>query len=170
MKLILRGFLVTAILGIFVYLGSGIFRKAREKKNTESAISRLPNFKFKGIDGAVVTNGNLSGKPLWLIFFDTSCEYCQMEAENIRNAGNLDDMQIWLVSTESVDTLARFSNRYKLNSLTHLQLLNDSSHAGATTFHVSSSPASFLYRSDGSLVKQYKGVVKVETVLNDLRK
>ena len=60
---------------------------------------------------------------------------------------------------------------YTLTRLSHIRLhtlsQNDTHHAAYLTFNVTSSPASFLYDSNGTLINQYKGVVKVETVLKD---
>ena len=93
-----------------------------------------------------------------------------MEAEDILKAGKLKDIQIWLVSAEPLDSLLAFAKKYKLDTLSHVQVLNDAHHAAYLTFNVTSSPASFLYDSNGALIKQYKGVVKVETVLKDYAK
>ena len=167
MKKFLRTLAVIFILTILGYLGFGIYTKSKKKADLSARISTLSPFSFNTIDGRKVTNKHISGKPLWLIFFDTNCEYCQMETENILRAGALKDIQIWLVSPEPPDSLSTFAAKYRLDTLPHVQVLNDAHHAAYLTFNVTSSPASFLYDSNGALIKQYKGVVKVETVLKD---
>ncbi|TDE18652.1 peroxiredoxin family protein [Dyadobacter psychrotolerans] len=167
MKKFLRTLAVVFILAILGYLSFGIYTKSRKKAEVSARISTLSPFSFNSIDGRKITNKHISGKPLWLVFFDTNCEYCRMETENILKAGEWKDIQIWLVSAEPLDSLSAFAAKYRLNSLPHVQVLNDTHHAAFLTFNVTSFPASFLYDSNGTLIKQYKGVVKVETVLKD---
>ena len=167
MKKFLRTLVIIFILAVLGYLGFGIYTKSRKKAEVSARISSLSPFSFNTINGEEVTNKEVSGKPLWIIFFDTNCEYCQMETENILKAGELSNIQIWLVSAEPLDSLSAFAKKYKLDTLPHVQVLNDTHHAAYLTFNVTSSPASFLYDSNGILINQYKGVVKVETVLKD---
>jgi peroxiredoxin len=168
MRKILRTLIIIVIFCILGYLGYGIYSKANIKEQVAVRIATLPDFTFRRIDGKEITKKHSLGKALWLIFFHTDCEYCQMEAENIHEFGELNNLKIWLVSAEHPDTLGQFSNRYTLAKLRHVQVLNDALHLGYHTFDVISSPTSFLYGADGVLIKQYKGVVKVETVLTDL--
>jgi peroxiredoxin len=168
MRKILRMLIIIVIFCFWGYLGYGIYSKANKKERVAVKIATLPDFTFKRIDGKKSTKKHILGKALWLIFFHTDCEFCQMEAENIQEFGELNNLKIWLVSSENPDTLKQFSNRYALPKLRHVQVLNDSLHLGYHTFDVTSSPTSFLYSADGVLIKQYKGVVKVETVLTDL--
>ena len=167
MKKFLGTLVVIFILAVLGYLGFGIYTKSRKKAEVTARVATLSPFSFNTINGEDVTNKEIFGKPLWIIFFDTNCEYCQMETENILKAGELEDIQIWLVSPEPLDSLSAFTKKYKLDTLPHVQVLNDAHHAAYLTFNVTSSPASFLYDSHGALIKQYKGVVKVETVLKD---
>jgi peroxiredoxin len=168
MKKIVLTLIVVSITCLLGYLSYGIYLKMRKKNETVSRVASIPSFKFVTPEGKKITERNSSGTPLWLIFFHSDCEYCQMEAENIRKAGKLNNIQIWMASPESPDTLSAFGAKFGLNNLSHVQLLNDTHDAGYHTFNVTSSPASFLYGPGGALIRQYKGVVKMETVLKDL--
>jgi thioredoxin-related protein len=159
-------FLVIASLGYLIY---GIYSKKKQKRSVTQRIASLPNFVFETTNGLKVTGKDANGRPLWLIFFDTGCEYCQMEIEQIKKAKLSNDIQIWLVSTEPADTLAAFVVRHNLVGLQQVKVLRDTYHADYHIFSVTSSPASFLYDSHGSLIRQYKGIVKVQTVLKEAR-
>lgn len=169
MKTTLRTLILVLVTCLFGYLAYGIYKKKMAKGETLSKINSFPPVRFISLNGTMVTEKQMAGKPLWLIFFHSDCEYCQMEAENIRKAEALDSIQIWMVSSESQDSLSVFARRYDLDKLSYVQFLNDKYHADYQTFGVTASPASFLYSSNGALIKQYKGVVKMETVLKDWR-
>lgn len=169
MKLMVRLIVTAIVVTLLAYLGNGIYRKTKEKKLTVLKTASLPDFNFQGIDSKTYNRKSVSGKPLWLIFFDTGCEYCQMEVENIQKMGELNEVKIWLVSQESIDSIIVFKEKYGLSTLSHIQLLKDANDAAYHIFNVTSPPASFLYSANGALIKSYKGVVKVETVLRDLK-
>lgn len=169
MKTTLRTLIIVIVTCLFGYLAYGIYKKKMTKREILSKVTSFPAVRFISLNGKMVTEKQMAGKPLWLIFFHSDCEYCHMEAENIRKAGTPDNIKIWMVSSEPQDTLSAFARRYDLDNLSYLQFLNDKYHADYQTFGVTASPASFLYGSDGALIKQYKGVVKIETVLQDWR-
>jgi peroxiredoxin len=168
MKKIVFALIIVGVVLFLSYLGYGIYLRIREKSETILRVASLPSFNFTTSKGNKITEKNILRTPLWLIFFHSDCEYCQMEAENIQKAGKLNNIQTWMVSPEPLDTLTAFGARYHLNNLSYVHLLNDTQHAGYHTFGITSSPASFLYNSDMVLIRQYKGVVKIKTVLKDL--
>jgi len=169
MKILLRTFGIVIIISLLGFLSYGIYKKKEEKLDVKKRIESLPAFSFNSLKGEDVTRNDITGSPLWLIFFHSDCEYCQMQADHIGKTINTNALQVWMVSPEPVDSLSAFSKKYKLNGLSHVKLLNDKHDAGYRTFGVTSSPSSFLYSSGGTLVKSYKGVVKTETVLKDLK-
>ncbi|SEI85158.1 Peroxiredoxin [Dyadobacter koreensis] len=169
MKILLRTLGIVAVISFLGFLSYGIYKKKEEKSDVKKRIESLPAFSFNSLKGEDITRNDITGSLLWLIFFHSDCEYCQMQAENIGKTINANVLHIWMVSPEPVDSLSAFSKKYKLNGVSHVKLLNDKHDAGYHTFGVTSSPSSLLYSSDGTLIKSYKGVVKMETVLKDLK-
>lgn len=169
MRILLRTLGIIAVISLLGFLSYGIYKKKGEKSDIKKRIESLPAFSFNSLTGEDITRNDITGSPLWLIFFHSDCEYCQMQAENIGKTLNTNALHIWMVSPEPVLSLSAFSKKYKLNGVSHVKLLNDKHDAGYHTFGVTSSPSSFLYSSDGTLIKSYKGVVKIETVLKDLK-
>lgn len=121
------------------------------------------------LNGNKFSKSDISGRPLWLVFFDTGCEYCQTEISNIKRVGKFDGVRICLVSSESSDSLAAFSKRHKLDILTDVQVLADPKHESYHAFNVTTFPTSILYDANGALIQRYKGVVKVKNVLRDFK-
>jgi len=147
-------------------LGWGIYSKANAKAETARRVARLPEVSFKGLDGRDVLSADWKGKSTWVVFFHSDCHYCQMEADNIREAEGLrTQVAIKLISTEPADTLRAFAARYGLDTLHNVQLLTDPNHANYLTFGATSTPTSFLYDAEGALIEKFSGVVKGESVL-----
>jgi len=125
MKILFRTLIIVVITCLLGYLGYGIYKKKMDKSGIISKITSFPHVSFISLNGDKVTEKETADKSLWLIFFHSDCEYCQMEAENIQKAEVPDNLQIWMVSSESQDTLSAFASRFKLNNLSYVQLLND---------------------------------------------
>lgn len=168
MKSNIRVLTLSAILCLVGFLCCRIYSGLKKKSTDALKTASLPNFTFKNVNGADVNRQNISGKPLWLIFFDSKCEICQLETENIRRDNKIGNIQILMVSSEPLDTLAAFGKRYDLENSPTVLLLNDPKHTGNYTFNVNTTPTSFLYDSDGSLIKRYNGLVRTEIVMRDL--
>lgn len=171
MRLILKRTLLFLIVAVLGYLGWGIYAKANAKTETARRVARLPEVAFEGLDGQKVSSATWQGKPLWIIFFRSDCHYCQMEADNIRMAGDaLLPISIKLISPEPADTLRAFAARYGLGTLPNVQFLTDPNHNNYLTFGASTTPASFVYSPEGALIEKHSGVVKVEGVLRAVGK
>lgn len=165
----LRVIVVTIMIVGITFTGFQIYTKVNDRRNANKRIETIPSFMLESLSGDKVTRKNTSKKPLWLIFFHSDCEYCQMQVNDIAKMNNVSTIQIWLVSSEPKETISEFAKKNNLNKLNNLQLLNDSQDEGHRTFGVTTSPASFLYNKEGNLIKKYKGIVKTETILKVIR-
>lgn len=144
-----------------------IYVKVTEVNRLAESRSKLLRMDLYSLNGEHIIKRPVD-KPLWLVFFNTECHYCQMEIENIQRSENHKKMNIWLVSTESSKTLLRFAHKLNLEAISDIRIIGDPHNSGYTFFGVTSLPSSFLYNSKGVLIRQYKGVIRPETVLKDL--
>lgn len=161
---------LTGILLLFTlsFLSWKIYDRLADKKAIREKTSRLPDFLLKDSqNGQLIGSKDVKERALWLIFFHSSCDYCRMEADNIRNTPALAKLDIWLVSSEPADTLIAFGKRSGLDTLHHVKLLYDNNHETSAIFNVASTPSSFLYNPEKHLIWLYKGIVRPETVCND---
>jgi peroxiredoxin len=169
--MILKRILPLLVVAVLSYLGWGIYAKANAKTETARRVARLPEVAFGGLDGQEVWSTTWQGKPLWIVFFRSDCQYCQMEADNIRKTGDaLLPISIKLISPEPADTLRAFAARYGLDTLSNVEFLTDPNHNNYLTFGASTTPASFVYSPEGALIEKHSGVVKVESVLRAVGK
>ena len=167
MKLFLRGLAGLVLLVLLPALIAQICGKVRAKKETAILISRLPSLGLKDIQGRP-TREHAAGRSIWLIFFHTTCDYCRMEAESMADTEGNDSIDIWMVSTEPAGKLSSFSRRYGLDNRKNVRFFSDTTGVALQLFDVTSVPSSFLYNSDGKLVKAHRGLIKMEAVLKQL--
>ena len=146
-----------------------IYVKITEVKKVADNRSKLLRTDFYNLNGEHIIKPPVD-KPLWLIFFNTEYHFCQMEIENICHVKDYEQMNIWLISSESTQTLLDFSARMNLRTISGIYVYRDPNNSGYNTFGVTSSPTSFLYSSKGFLIEHYKGAIKPEIVLKDLDK
>jgi thioredoxin-related protein len=146
-----------------------IYGKVTAVNKVANGRSKLQSMDLYSLNGEHITEPP-TGKPLWLVFFNTECHYCQMEIENIRRSENFKKMNVWLVSAEPNRILLSFSSRLKLEPVSGMHILGDPHNSGYSFFGVTSLPMSFLYSSNGQLIRHYKGVIRPETVLKDLNR
>lgn len=159
---------VTVVLFLLMFLGWKIYRKAIQKRNLADKIAKLPELNFISAKTKSVAPYSVSVRPLWLIFFNTECDYCRMEASDIRGNSSLAKLNVWLVSSEPPDILQQFGRQYGLDTLNYVSILNDTTDAAGRVFNARSAPSSFLYDQEGKLIKSYTGLIKSEAVVRDL--
>ena len=115
------------------------------------------------------TNDSIQKEQAYLIvYFNSECEHCQNEAEQIgKQIDEFDIYQILMISYETKETILAFREKHKLinPSITFLQ---DSEYQFDDIFGNSPIPTSFIYNKKRALVKQFKGEVKTEALLNYL--
>lgn len=150
-----------------MYLGYGIIHKITHKKEVSYRVARLPRFQFRDAEGPVLTAQHLKNKPAWLLYFDSSCEFCRMEIRDIvKNKERLADIQVIMISAEEMPVLQKFRKEQGFESLKNIHIVRDSSHQCYERFGLVSTPSSLLYDTQGALVERFNGVVKVEKILH----
>lgn len=149
------------------YLGYGIVQKITHKKEINDRTTHVPVFQFTDLEGRAFTQKDIADKTTWLVYFDSSCEFCRMEIKDIvKNKAALSDIEMVLVSTEERDVLQKFSKDYGFESLKNFHIVQDKTHECHERFGFVSTPSSLLYSAQGALIERFKGVVKVEKIVS----
>ncbi len=167
-KLTLKYILLAVVGLVLFYLSYGIAQRFQQKKAISEHIAHLPTFEFRDLDNKLFSSKNLASQPVWLLYFNTECEFCQIEIIDIQqHISQLSSIRVVLVSSEKVSTLKKFSHQYGLDTLQNLVIVQDSTHFCVTNLGMTTTPSSLLYATNGQLIKKYSGKVKVETIIND---
>jgi len=162
-KIIISIFLI----GIIGYLGFSIGSKLNHKKEVAERIKTIPKFSFKKLNGEAFTQKELNTTlPKLFIYFNSECEFCQGEAEQIqKNITQLQPIQIVMVSHESSEGIKNFAEKYHLINQKNILFLEDSTLLFSELFNAKSIPFLVLYSKNNQLIQKFKGATKIENVI-----
>ncbi len=160
------------ILGILLGLFGWIFyqnqQKSIAKKQIGENIRQLPDFEFENVlENEKFTNESLSdNKTLLLIYFNSECEHCQYEvAEICKHAHQFTNKQVVLVSSQDMETIQNFAEEHQLSKYPFIRVAKTEAETFYKTFGTTAVPSVFIYNDTQELIKQFKGEVKIETLL-----
>jgi peroxiredoxin len=164
-------------LGFFIcttllYLGYNVVRQIISKKAISARISQLPVFEFRDLEGKKINAENLDAKPTWLLYFDSNCEFCQKEIEDIQqNTRQIRDsgIQLLLISSESAVNLQKMNREYDFNRHYNILIVRDTAHLCTEVLGMTMTPSSLLYNAQKKLLKKHIGVMKVNEALKSLQ-
>jgi peroxiredoxin len=171
MKKILKIIIPILILGSLTFMGYMVVTKIKYKNKISENIKTIPTFSYKTINGEVFCNKDLKNDtPKVFLYFNSECEHCQSEAEQIRdNVEKFANVQLVFISFEKPDKIVAFATKYKLNHYDNITFLCDSKVSFSITFDVKSLPTIVIYDKNKKLLEKIKGQVKVETILKKIK-
>jgi len=170
MKKIILYVFVLGLMASAVWL---IFSVQQKKEATTAAEVRaefIPAFRLNSLSGDTFSLPQLSsGIATVLIYFNSTCEICQMELKSIgERISEFDDAQIFLVSSQEKTELEEFYNSHALKNSPNVYWLMDEEMEVAAHYGVRSVPALFSYNKEGKLQGKFQGPVKVDLILEKL--
>jgi len=156
-KLLRYGIFFTLIMVVGFMIVSS-FIQLKDKRRIENQIESIPDFAFKSIDDDVfISNQGIKNNlPTLILYFNTECEHCLYEAEQIsKNHDKFSASQVLMVSFENIDTLKHFAMEYGFYNQENISVLQDSKFQFDSIFGRSPVPSSFIYDINGKLVKKF---------------
>ena len=167
MKKYLKIIIPILVIGLLAFIGYKVISKINYKKEVAANIKTIPLFSYKSINGKVFSNTNLvENIPTIFLYFNSECEHCQSEAEQIRdNVEKFERMQLVFISFEEPKKIMAFATKYKLNHYGNINFLYDSKVSFPITFDVNSLPTVVIYDKNRKLLEKIKGEVKIENIL-----
>lgn len=172
MRRYIKPIIVTALLGIFGFMGYTIVTKAKMKNEAEQKVQHLPDFAFNTPDDKIFASTALAkDKPVLIVHFDPDCEGCQYEAYEIKkNAELLRDIQVLMITSADAEKAKQFLADYQLEEYSFITLLLDKNRTFFNTFGAAVTPMQILYDKEHKLVKIFKGEVRMDAVAKLLSK
>jgi peroxiredoxin len=162
-----------AILWILV-IGNLLFRiyeRVNEKAEADTNRQELPELQLMDVDsGEKVTTIDFtksSNKPTVIIHFNPGCDYCQHEAEGLQKNQSSEKEELeWLwVSAAPVDAMRQFAKDYELQGMSNVHFLQYQEDAFLEAFGTNFLPSTFIYDSEGSLIRHFSGEVSAAKIL-----
>jgi peroxiredoxin len=161
--------LFIGVIGFLIFQIASIINHKREVAEN---IKTIPNFNFLNVNGGRFTNENLvKNTPTLFLYFNSECEYCNEEAEMIKeNIEKFKNFQLIFISIEKPELIKSFAVKHKLNLYDKINFLSDIHVSFAPTFDVKSLPCIVLYDKDQHLIEKIKGQIKPEVLIKKLDK
>jgi peroxiredoxin len=171
MKKYLKIILPVLFMVLFGFLIFQITSKINHKKEVEENIKTIPKFSFQNINGGVFTDQNIiKNTPTIFIYFNSECEFCNEEAEMIKeNLEKFSNFQLIFVSFEQPELIKTFAEKHQLINYDKINFLSDTQVSFAPTFDVKSLPCLVLYDKNRQLIEKIKGQIKPEILLKKLK-
>ncbi len=170
MKKLTLFILIFGLLTSVVWLIFSVQKRSEDLADAEIRAESIPAISLSSISGERHTLSRLSsGGITVLIYFNSTCEICQMELKSIgERITEFDDAQILLVSSQEKAELKEFSNFHALKNSPNVHWLIDEEMDVAAHYGVRSVPAIFCYDAKGKLQGKFQGPVKVNLILEKL--
>jgi cytochrome oxidase Cu insertion factor (SCO1/SenC/PrrC family) len=122
----------------------------------QKPVSTIPEFTFYKSDKSPFTNTNLeSGKMLFFVFFDVTCEHCQHAIQYInKHAGKFKNVAVYLITLDEWDKVKSFLDKYgpQLEDKTNITMLRDTRNEFIIKFGPVKYPSLFLFSTQRKLI------------------
>lgn len=104
-----------------------------------------------------------------LVLFQPDCDHCQDEAKQIRQQLEaFKDYQMYFISSESLETILKFSKDYELFNKDRVSFGYASVDDILSHFGSISTPSIYIYKESGELIQSFDGLVDVSVIIQYL--
>jgi len=167
-SIILIALLLLIALSLFFVFKTNSARNERRANFTQIPVFALPN-----INGDTITERNLrKNVPTLFVFFEPGgCGSCDvvMRGINSRKA-DFSAFQLVFFSPLPSEFIREYLDEIEFSLAANMFFLADERAELLTLMDVKSSPTVFVYNSDGVLTGEFRGFVKMETLLKSVLK
>lgn len=170
---IILGVLLLGVGGAIAWMLWQTLHRVEKKAQIKAATQQLPNVQLLTLDSVTFDLAKSVGdQAAVLFFFNPDCEHCQSEAKQVReNAEELRSAKLVWISTENLDRLREFDEKFKLSqSIEKLVVAKIDPITANEKFGLRTFPTVFIYDAAGNLTKKYTGETKIEAILKYLPK
>lgn len=152
------------LIGVMIYL----FENFQNKKAKIEVLQNIPAFSVTDINGKIVTQNNISTRNKLLVYFDTNCEYCKSEMQELSKINHVHkDVQWVMFSSQSIEEIKKFATKYNLQNTKNIKWCTDPKAEVYSKFAMKGIPYFLGYNAKNKLVHRSTGAIKIEKVLAD---
>lgn len=168
MRRYLRIGLIVLIVGLLGGAGFTMRQTLAAKDALATKLQHLPT--LSGVQYVRKPTAIMPGRqPTLIILFDPDCEHCQNEATQIRQVQSaFAGAAVYWLTTQPMARARKFAQQYGLDTLAMMHVGTLTRDEANHTFGSTSVPRIFIYGRDGALRKEYKGEVKIASLLQHL--
>ena len=165
-KQLLASGLLVVVLGAIGYFGYNIYQESNERQEAVDRRQTLPSAMLQTTgSGDFTLTDTAADRPVILMFFSPTCQFCQAETQSIMAHETLTDTAtVVMVSTADRSTLQAYAQQYGLNGDPKVKVLRDFGGQLFQDFGVKGVPRTFVYDTTRSLVKDFEGEASAEAL------
>ncbi len=132
----------------------------------------MPPFEFYTLDRDTLIYSDLEECPLMIIYFNTRCDFCQYEMQEIiARSEEFSKIQILFVSAERDKMpLDSLNKHFGLSYNTDMGIYRCSYQKITEWFGEMVSPTVLIYDKKGALINKFKGAMRINDILNEVEK
>jgi peroxiredoxin len=156
--------LVVSLALILVFGGIKILLPHLPKKELELRLkaATLPDLTLSAIDGT--RTSLIRGKPIVLIYFNSTCDHCQRQVEALKsNLGLFESISVVLMSAQPLEDVIAFAATLTYSD--NLTIVRCKPEEISAKFGVLSLPQIFVYDADGALAGLFYGETNPRTIV-----
>ena len=157
---------IIGVLSLLISLVTKTISNLKQKEKIAEQLKTVPPLSVQAIGIHKIEDWGNSGKTTVIIFFNSSCEHCQYEANEIQQRiKDFAGTNLLFISEESEEKIIAFSKKYQLDNKENILWLIINPEDVYETFGAISVPHIWIYNNEGILIKEFKGETKVEAIL-----
>ena len=138
----------------------------------QNPVKHIPEFTFYKLDNTVFRSSDIqSGKPVFFVFFDSSCEHCQNAMHEIDlHFSKFKNSSVYLVTLDGLQTINDFMALYapRLSRRKNVIILRDLKNEFISSFNPRKYPSMLLYSAKGSLIAYEDDDKNISGIYNHL--
>lgn len=161
-------FIVFGMLGMIGLFAWRYQKKSENIAQVKEQIKVVPDIWLKTFDEDPFSITDFaSGSPLLIIYFNSTCEVCRIELNALKERfAEFGQIKLLLASSQEREDLDGLTIEYPFVSASNTKLALDDEMKLSDYLGVKSVPSVFCYNSEGSLIANYQGPVKLDILLD----
>ena len=165
--IILIALLLSIVLTVFF-----LSKTNREHDEQKANYTTIPAFCLPDINNDTITEQALQKDISTLfLFFEPGCGACDTTMTEINLVKNdFSTFQLVFFTPHTPETISIYLKETGFSVGENMIFLSDQNFDLSNAMEVKASPSAFIYNSEGVLIKQFSGIVKIETLLKYLSK
>jgi len=142
----------------------------KENQRVKSSVEELPSITVRSLNGTEKLLPSFpSGKVKILIRFDSNCPSCLAQGNEMGfNMDYLNDVNIYFLSTESLDRIASFRRELGFDIWKNVSFLQITEEEALQKFGSGPLPGIYIYGKNGMLLKHFRGETKIGALINSM--
>ena len=170
MKRFVKVSLVVLFIGFIGFSMWDLSQKINIKKEVSERLASFPKRPLYRLGSMMYQQESLSNNlPTVIVYFNSECDCCQREVKSIEdNITSFDPTNILFISSKTISVIRHFKDQFDFSAHLHVKFLKINEDVVYPTFGSISVPHLLIYGTNGVLKKEYKGEIKVATIIKHI--